>query len=585
MSKCETLAWQSVQWPQVNQRIARLQRRIYQATKDGKRRKIRFLQRTLLASLDAKLLATRRVTTENKGRNTAGVDGLKKLTPEQKAALAYSIRLDGKAMPIRRTYVPKPGRKEQRPLGIPTIRDRAKQALVKLALEPQWEAIFEANSYGFRPGRSCHDAISAIYLNLHGGRHRYILDADIAKCFDRIDHDALIQKLDTFPALENQVRAWLKADIMYGYANRPKSVEVSIMGTPQGGVLSPLLSNIALHGMEEYLKDWYANEHYPTLDGADKRVANRDRRRQLAVVRYADDFVVIADAQHTIDEARTKVEEFLSTVGLELSPEKTNTRHSTKGFNFLGFRLICIQEGSKHKSYLKVHISKESKQKLLTKVSNIVHSNRSASSYALIKKLAPVIIGWANYFRFCQCSKDFGQVNYAIYGMIRAWVFRRRSKGLRSRTDIKLKYFPEGKTYTFQGKQHQDNWILHGRTTSNTGEKREAFLPKITWVISKQHVKVMGTKSPYDGDIVYWGERTKQFTGKNARLTTLLTRQDCRCKLCGKQFWPECQIEVDHIIATADGGNDGWDNLQAVHKACHVQKTRREFLERKKHMA
>lgn len=569
------LAWQDIDWPRVDQRTARLQRRIYRAASEGNRRKVRHLQRTLLASLDAKLIATRRVTTENRGRNTAGVDRQQALSPRDKMKLARSLKLDGKTLPIRRTYVPKADSKERCPLSIPTIRDRAKQAWVKLALEPQWEAVFEPNSYGFRPGRSCHDAIGAIYLSLRGGNNRYILDADIAKCFDRIDHDALINKLDTFPALERQVRAWLQADIMSGYADRPKSVEASIMGTPQGGIISPLLSNIALHGMEQYLKDWYANEHYPTMEGADKRIANRDRKRQLAVVRYADDFVVIAPTLNTIQEAQTKVEEFLRTVGLELSSEKTNLRHSTDGFQFLGFQLICIK--SQQKSYLKIHISTKSKQRLLTKVSKIIHTNRSASAYSLCKQISPVLIGWANYFRYCQCNADFEQINYAVYGMIRAWVFRRKSKGLASRTALKNKYFPEGKTYKFQGKEYKDNWVLYGTTTTPRGETKEAFLPKITWVASASHVKIKGTKSPFDGDIVYWGEQVPRQFGMNDKVVNLVKKQQGACGICGHQFWPECRIEVDHIIPRAAGGTDSWENLQAVHRSCHVNKSRNKL--------
>lgn len=580
MSECSTQTWQEINWPLVERRIARLQRRIYQAQTEGNRGKVIFLQKVLLKSLDAKLLATRRVTTENKGRSTPGVDGNVILTPEGKIKLAHRLKIDGKSSPIRRTFVPKPGSKEGRPLGIPIIRDRAKQALVKLALEPQWEAVFEANSYGFRPGRSCHDAISAIYSNLRGGKTRYILDADISKCFDRIQHEKLLLKLNTFPALETQVQAWLKADIMRGYANRPKSVEASIAGTPQGGVISPLLSNIALHGMEQYLKEWYANEHFPKQPDSNRTIAARDRKRQLAVIRYADDFVVIGRSLNTIQEAQIKVEEFLKEVGLELSPTKTSIRCSTEGFDFLGFHIICIQ-GNKNPHRLKIHISRKSKEKLLDKVSEIIHKNRSASAYALCKILSPVIIGWANYFKFFECSNDFAQVNYAIYGMIRAWVFRRTSKGIKSRHDLKEKYFPSDKTYLFKGVNHKDNWVLFGTTKTEKGKIIEAFLPKITWVKSVAYIKVQETRSPYDGDVIYWGKRTLKFTGKNSRLERLLTRQKCQCTICGERFWPTCLIEVDHKVPKADNGPDTWENLQAVHKACHVKKSNLEAQIRK----
>ena len=185
------------------------------------------------------------------------VDRQKALSNEMKMKLASKLKLDGKASPIRRNYIPKPGKNDVRPLGIPTIEDRAKQMLAKLALEPEWEAVFEPNSYGFRPGRSCHDAVASLFLLLRG-KSRYVLDADIQKCFDRIDHEKLIQKLSSFDLMENQIKAWLKADIMVGYLNKPEETFQSTEGTPQGGIISPLLANIALHGLENYIKKWYA---------------------------------------------------------------------------------------------------------------------------------------------------------------------------------------------------------------------------------------------------------------------------------------------------------------------------------------
>src|SRR5210317_1279375 len=190
------LAWKEIDWTLVQNRLSRQQRRVYKASMEGKRQTVRALQRRIIGSLDAKLLAVRRVTTENQGRNTSGVDGVKALSHEKKMELAYGLKLDGKSKAIRRVYIPRTGAKKKglRPLGIPTIEDRAKQMLAKLALEPGWEAIFEPNSYGFRPGRSCHDAIAALFLSLRG-KARFVLDADIHKCFDEIDHDKLIAKL------------------------------------------------------------------------------------------------------------------------------------------------------------------------------------------------------------------------------------------------------------------------------------------------------------------------------------------------------------------------------------------------------
>lgn len=248
------LAWAFIRWSLIRSRVRRTQRRIYKAKRLGQTNRVHWLQKHLLNSLDAKLLAVLQVTTINKGKNTAGIDKKRALSSKEKLALANKLKLDGKTLAIRRVWIPKPGKPEKRPLGIPTIEDRAKQALAKLALEPEWEAVFEPNSYGFRPARSTHDAIEAIFLGLHHKTPKWVFDADIRKCFDRINHKALLDKLGTFPLMEAQIKAWLEADIMEGYANSPKNTQKSLMGTPQGGIISPLLANISLHGLENHLK-------------------------------------------------------------------------------------------------------------------------------------------------------------------------------------------------------------------------------------------------------------------------------------------------------------------------------------------
>jgi len=252
------------------------------------------------------------VTQDNQGKNTAGVDGVKTLTPKHRINLVGKLKLTGKAKPTRRVNIPKPGTTETRPLGIPTINDRALQALVKLALEPEWEAKFEPNSYGFRPGRSCHDAIGAIYLSIRQ-KAKYVLDADIAKCFDRIDHKALLSKIHTYPTLNRQLKTWLKAGYCVGNELFPTNE-----GTPQGGVISPLLANIALHGMEERVK-----QYAETLKG--QKALNRSA---LSLIRYADDFVIIHEDLNVVKKCQEIIAEWLSDMGLELKPSKTKLTHT-----------------------------------------------------------------------------------------------------------------------------------------------------------------------------------------------------------------------------------------------------------------
>lgn len=243
-----TAEWNKVNWRKLERQLFKLQKRIYRASECGDVKKVRRLQKTLTNSWKAKAIAVRRVTQDNQGKKTAGIDGVKSLTPKQRLALTKTLKIGGKAKPTRRIFIPKPNG-EKRGLGIPTINDRALQALVKLALEPEWEARFEPNSYGFRPARSSHDAITQIFKELYQSS-KYILDADIAKCFDKINHETLLQKINTYPTLKKQIKVWLKAGVMNN-----GTFEETIAGTPQGGVISPLLANIALHGMEQHINN------------------------------------------------------------------------------------------------------------------------------------------------------------------------------------------------------------------------------------------------------------------------------------------------------------------------------------------
>lgn len=569
----DSIAWDKIVWSNSYDKIRRIQKRIFKASQKGEVKRMHFLQKLLLRSPHAKLIAVQKVTTLNKGRKTAGVDKIIVTTSKQKLELAKTLQLNGKAESILRVWIPKPGKDEKRPLGIPTIRDRAKQALCLLAIEPQWEAKFEPNSYGFRPGRSAHDAIEAIFSNLHHNTDKYVFDADIKKCFDRIDHKALLSKLETFPLINAQIEAWLKAGIMDEFAQTEK-ISKSDMGTPQGGIISPLLSNIALHGLEEHLLNFVANRNMPKPHpGAAK--GTRAKRAALGIVRYADDFVLIHRNLEIMTLVINETKNWLKNIGLEISEEKSALRMASQSFNFLGFTIYYIRNKTNKKFRVKITPSKNNISQITDKIRKIIKNNKASSSYKLIGLLRPVIIGWGNYFQYCECKQTFSKLDNVIWGMIRGWVFRRAIR--QGRIAVKQKYFPPGKEYKFQGRSYTANWILNGTKRIKNESITEIYLPKISWIASKNFIKVKGNYSVYDENEIYWAMRTPRYSSLSTRVKNLLQRQKGQCAMCRKNFVPADIMEVDHIIPRSKGGKDSYINIQLLHRFCHINKTKQDL--------
>lgn len=562
------IAWKNIEWKAVQLRIYKFQRRIYKASEENNKDKVKFLQKLLIQSLDAKLLAVKRVTTDNHGKKTPGIDNKLYNTDEKKMKLIRKLKIDGKANPIKRVYIPKPGKSEKRPLGIPIIEDRAKQALVLLALEPEWEAKFEPNSYGFRPGRSCHDAVSAIFGYIRLGRNRpdfkkYILDADLKGCFDNINHDYLLKKLDTSSTIQTQIKAWLEAGIIENYPkNKPNLALKNEVGTPQGGIISPFLANVALHGMENLLKDWIATHE----KGGNKR----DKMKSLGIIRYADDFVIIHKDENILREAKRVLSSwFKDTSGLEFNESKTSIVCSAEGFSFLGFRFINILRYNRMRA--KIYPETSAVEKVTRKIGNLLRANRALSSYDLIMILKPIVTGWCNYYSICECSHTFAKLDHLTYQMLRAWVFRRDRNN--SKTKTKEKYFPSGNTYVYKGKPHFDNWVLVGTKKRPDDKINKVFLPKFAWTPSRTHVKIRSDASTYDGNETYWNWRTLEYGGFSQSQKKLLKRQNRICPWCQSPININDNVEVDHVIPRSKGGLNSYDNLQLLHKQCHIKKT------------
>nr|QYB19245.1 putative reverse transcriptase [Climaconeis cf. scalaris]QYB19333.1 putative reverse transcriptase [Climaconeis cf. scalaris] len=503
-----SLAWKNINWSLVNSRIQRYQTRIFKASKENNIYKIRCIQKRLLNSLDAKLVAVRRVTTLNNSKIIAGIEKRVFITDLQKEKLVRKLRLDGKALSIRHLSIDKTGKAEKCPLSISIAKDRAKEALCLLALEPEWEAKFEINSYGFRPGRCCHDVIETILLSLrnHSGEnhyHKYILEGTISKWFDQIDHEYLVEKLNTLPEMESHVKTWLKVGVLEDFLdiNKKTNTIENIMARPQGEIIFPLLTNIALHGLEDHMKEWICTK---SSFAKTSLYPKSGKRKNISVIRYENDFIIIHQDKTIINEAKKEIYHWLlNGPHLKLNEEKTSIRNSNEGFNFLGFTFITIQ--SSNKTRAKIYPSRKSQELLILKVRNVIQRNRNVSAYNLISVLRPIIIGWANYFRYSECKKCFQKLTHLIFQQLRAWVFRRDTRN--GRKEVKQRYFPSGKEYYFGGRKHKDNWVLNGKTKDKNGNIQENWLPHLTWVKNEKWVQIKIDKSPFDGDNLYWRKR------------------------------------------------------------------------------
>lgn len=501
--------WKSLPWKKFRVNLFRLQKRVFKAVRVGDMPKAKSIQKLILKSRAARFLAIRQVTQLNAGKKTAGVDGKTALTHEERLNLELLLKQPHwYHNQLRVIPIPKKDG-SIRYLKVPTIADRCWQCKALYALEPAHEATFHKHSYGFRTGRSAHDAQKQVFYNLNSeanGITKRILELDIEKCFDRINHSTIMENLIAPQRLKQDIFQCLKAGI---------NPEFPEQGTCQGGVISPLLANIALNGIEDIHKYHSNKERKITAKTPEKDII-------VACVRYADDMVFFLRPEDDANKILDKINQFLAERGLKVSPKKTKITAATDGFNFLGWHFV-VQQNGKFRSYP----SEENFKVFRKKVKKIVN-NSNYGAKVKAQKLAPIVRGWRNYHKYCKM---------------------------------------DGSRFSLWNMNHRAFKVFNKETKQNRHSASELVkqaFPAVSYS-EKAYIKVKGNKSPYDADLVYWSERnSKLYDGITSKQ---LLKQNHTCGYCGLKFTDFEKVHLHHI----DGNHDNWKpkNLVAIHESCH----------------
>ena len=545
------MQWHYIDWGKVTQTVKTLQIRLSKAVAAKKWQKVKRLQWLITHNFAAKLLAVKRVT-ENKGKRTAGIDGQTFKTAGEKRKAVFKLRLKGyKPKTVRRIYIPKSNGKK-RPLGIPTMHDRAMQSLYLQGLDPVSETTADANSYGFRPHRSCADAIARCHDRLSRKKGpQWILEGDIKGCFDNISHDWILKHI---PLSKKPLEQWLKS----GFIDKRKLFPTT-SGTPQGSIISPTLANMVLDGLEAHIDEACGI----------KKTSNKLGRinpKQIHFIRYADDFIVTCSEKDYLSETvLPAIQTFLEPRGLELSADKTHITHIEQGFDFLGQNIRKYLKTSRghRRAKLLIMPSKKNIKTFLDKVQIAVKRQGSARTLTLIETLTPKIRGWAMYHRHVVAKRIFAQVDHRIFGMTWRWAKRRHSARRSHKRWIKKRYYTRIK--------HRD-WLFFD-TDEQT--KKKVILFQASDIPIIRHTKIRSKANPYDiADEPYFEMRTQRkllakLEGRRL-LQTIFKRQDGRCAYCAELIELKTGWHFHHIVQRIHGGKETDDNLVVLHPNCHT---------------
>jgi RNA-directed DNA polymerase len=486
--------WNNVDWLLVEKRVFRYQRRIYEASKRGDTYAVKSLQRRILSSVDSKLLVVKQMVTEYKRKNL-----LYQLyvTSEEKIKLASQLRINSKCNLQQQNRIIKI--KSDSFLQMEYLKEKAKQALCVLALEPQWEGRVVENCYGLRPGRWKQDAIEAIYsysvktLPIQKF-HTLVVRVEKKHYLKNIDIKNLLDKLETLPIIKNQLYSWLRFNCIQRYQIENGINDIKLDKKKIYSIFN-FLFNVALDGLIENVKN-KINPKKLQVNSYNMKI------NSVCIIRYGDEIIFLHENIEIIKKSNAIVKKWLQkNYVLDISERVISS--SNEGFDFLKYQFLTIIKNGTTK--LKISPTKKAQAQILSNIREAIQKNKTASSYNLIVLLTPKIIIWGNYYRYCECKNVFRKISHYILQKLRAWVFRRDKRN--GRKTVKERYFPSNRQYTFEGKYYRDNWILNGYRRMGKDVTDEVWLPNLSWIQQRRWVEVIKSKSVYDGTHDYWSSR------------------------------------------------------------------------------